>query len=252
MADSDADKTAVPSRPTGETPASAEQRQARDNGHSLEVVFVQSAAGIITSFAWPVALLILTFFLIRHANDLGNAITNFMIGKQSFEVSATTRGIEFKVIQGLRQQAREEAKGAESVEKEFAKWGVDVSSAVCRLGPEALSRPEPLAKILWVDQHPGHNIGLEYAFGALGILVIDIDSNTQIDESFRTVGNFDVVITNMARPDNDDGPTGGLKTVDILRRFYPGTPVIIYSASYARQYEQDHPSSTTFDSPIVA
>lgn len=166
-----------------------------------------------------------------------------MRGKQSLELSANRQGVEFKVLQGLKVQDKNA--GGQLVEKEFAKWGIDVSSAICRLSREAADRERPIARILWVDPHPGNNIGLQYAFGQLGILVVAINDETQTDEAFRTAGDFDGVITHMGED------FAGLRTVEAIRANYPLTPVIIYSGSYGRKFEKEHPRGERLDAPVV-
>jgi CheY-like chemotaxis protein len=79
---------------------------------------------------------------------------------------------------------------------------------------QASQPPDLRMKILWVDDHPQNNIGLQYAFQALGMIVVCIDSNSGIGSTFATAGRFDVVITDMYRdavPERDRPvePEGG-------------------------------------------
>src|ERR1700759_4917212 len=72
------------------------------------------------------------------------------------------------------------------------------TAATCILAPTSTAaafgppRPETVTKVLWVDDHPQNNIGLQYAFQTLGIVVVCIDSNEGIQQAFRTSGGFDV------------------------------------------------------------
>jgi len=109
----------------------------------------------------------------------------------------------------------------------------------------APARRETLVKVLWVDDHPQNNIGLQYAFQALGMVVICIDSNAGIQEAFTTADGFDVVITDMYRDAIKDRP--GLQTVDIIRKQHPGVPVVIYAGSYTAAHANEPVSS-----PVIA
>jgi hypothetical protein len=237
------DPAPTPNPRPSESPATSATQPSRP------IAILNAIAPIIASLAWPATVLFLAWFAFRHAGNIAQAFDRFLTGKESVEASVSTTGIAFKVLQGLKEQGNPSGVGAEEAAKVFARWGVDVSAAICKLGPEALARKQPLAKVLWVDPHPGNNIGLEYAFGALGILVVDINSNGQIEKAFRTAGGFDLVITNM---DRDDDPAGnGLRTVDIIRDNYPPTPVIIFSAGYARSYEAEHKGQKNYPPPIL-
>jgi DNA-binding NarL/FixJ family response regulator len=124
------------------------------------------------------------------------------------------------------------------------------ASAATKLVPQALRRPETLVKVLSVDDHPQNNIGLQYAFQALGMVVICIDSNAGIQEAFATANGFDVVITDMYRgaiKNRPVEPEAGLQTVDIIRKQHPGVPVVIYAASYSATHANEPVSA-----PVIA
>jgi CheY-like chemotaxis protein len=99
-------------------------------------------------------------------------------------------------------------------------------AAARQLVPKALQQVGPLLKVLWVDEHPQNNIGLQYAFQALGMIVICIDTNAGIPAAFTTAKGFDVVITDIGRPGD---PRGGFKTIEIIGADHSGTPVIVYT-----------------------
>jgi DNA-binding NarL/FixJ family response regulator len=93
-----------------------------------------------------------------------------------------------------------------------------------------------------VDDHPQNNIGLQYAFQALGMMVVCIDSNAGIADSFSTAGRFDVVITDMYRDamgSRPAQPEAGLQTVELINADFGNVPVIIYAGNYSAQHATD-------------
>jgi CheY-like chemotaxis protein len=155
-------------------------------------------------------------------------------------------GVRFVVIaqevqKGLTQQVTAQAGGN-------APQGAD-ATGIQQVAAEAASQLSSatvnhsiVTKVLWVDDHPQNNLGLAYAFQALGIIVVCVDSNDGIGEAFATSGGFDVVITDVYRDavgDRRAQPEGGLETVKIIRERPGSVPVIIYAGSYAASHASD-------------
>src|SRR5580698_11007504 len=130
--------------PTG--PSKPSQTQSPDRSVAAKYVtlisLLQTLTPLLRGVAWPITAIILVTFTIYHADYLFSTIDRFMRGKQSLEVSANRQGVQLKVLQGLKVQAN--SAGAQLVEKEFAKWGIDVSSAICRLNREPTDRGGPI------------------------------------------------------------------------------------------------------------
>lgn len=92
------------------------------------------------------------------------------------------------------------------------------ATSVSQVQAATATKSRFIAKILWVDPHPANNIGLQYAFQSLGMIVVTVQDDIGIEPAFQTAGNFDVVITNMARDSSDEA---GLKTVALLKQPTP-------------------------------
>jgi len=110
-----------------------------------------------------------------------------MINKQSLDAEVGATGIIFKIQQqvqsGLIQQVSNQ--GPLTVTK-LDQIGRDATAAASMLGVSTTSTPFSVRKVLWVDDHSENNIGFQYAFASLGIIVISIDSNKNLEEAFRT------------------------------------------------------------------
>lgn len=213
---------------------------------------------LIVGLAWPATVLILVYlfahFLIQHANGVVKFVNDILQKEQTLEFSAGPRmGVLIKVVQREVQNglSRQEAQSGPVQPDQVNRLKQTADLAVNQLIPQALGRrPEALVKVLWVDDHPENNIGLQYAFQALGILVICVDSNEGIQEAFAAAGEFDVVITDMYRDairDRPAKPEGGWETVSIIRSQHPKVPVIIYAGTYSAAHANDAVST-----PVIA
>jgi CheY-like chemotaxis protein len=223
------------------------------NGYKLVADVFASLVTLLVGFAWPATVLILIYVVARNADAVHKFINEFMQGKQSVEVSAgPTEGLVVKIVSqqvqsGLNQQIATEAGQVSSEQKSAVRQAAD--TAATKLVEQA-PHPPARMRILWVDDHPQNNIGLQYAFQALGMIVVCVDSNLAIASAFATAGDFDVVITDMNRDvvgNRPAEPEAGLQTVQIIRADHPNVPVIIYAGRYSAQHANEPLSP-----PVVA
>jgi hypothetical protein len=156
-----------------------------------------------------------------------------MLGTQSVKVSAGIKEVSLEIVtlqvqNGPTGQIAADSGQVSSAQQDAVKRVAE--SAATRLVKQASQAPEVRMKILWIDDHPQNNIGLQYAFQALGMMFICIDSNASMASSFATAGGFDVAITDMYRDairDRPAEPEGGWQTVSMIKNEHPGVPAII-------------------------
>jgi DNA-binding NtrC family response regulator len=86
-------------------------------------------------------------------------------------------------------------------------------------------------RILWVDDHPENNTALINAFKELGIQVI-LTTSTEQAEELLAQSQFDVVISDMGRPPDDEA---GKTLLKWMQSRALKTPVIIYAGSWAAE-----------------
>jgi CheY-like chemotaxis protein len=215
-------------------------------GFKLMAGLFASLVTLLVGLAWPVTFLILIYVLARNAGAIQKFINEFMQDKQSVEVSAGLKeGLLVKIVSqqvqsGLTQQLEKDS-GRVSIEQQSAVQHA-ADSAAAKLLQQASQPPDTRMKILWVDDHPQNNIGLQYAFQALGMIVVCADSNAAIFGAFTTAGHFDVVITDMFRDEvgsRPAEPNAGLQTIDIVKVNYPKVPIIIYAGKYSAQHASE-------------
>jgi CheY-like chemotaxis protein len=213
---------------------------------------------IVKGIAWPVAALILAVMFIHHFPDMIQAFVKAAAqGNTNYEVDVGPNGIHFKTLEQVAQITAGVIEQGNSVDSNgqprptTAKPDV---KTIARLAANAVNEstasgtisPRLPKKVLWVDDNPQNNAGLQSAFEALGIEVVDVTANNQIESAFKREGSFDIVITDMVR-DQPPDREGGLKTVEQIRRQHPGIPVIIYSGPYANEHSDAPP-----ESPVIA
>jgi CheY-like chemotaxis protein len=236
------------------TSVSTPSKPAEYPGYKLISDLFSSFASVIVGLAWPATALILAFLLAQNANGVMKTLTEFMKDKKTFEVSVGPKeGLMVKIAareaeSGLTRQIAAQSGTVSTDQQNSAQRAAD--SAASKLIPLASLRPEGPTKVLWVDDHPQNNIGLQYAFQALGMIVVCIDSNAGIHDAFATARGFDVVITDMFRDGvskKPDEAEAGLQTLKIIAADHPKVPVIIYSGSYAAKHANDPLSA-----PVIA
>ena len=228
-----------PQASTNQHPASPKIPE--HGGYWLISQLLASLVSLFVGLAWPATVLLLAFLLVHKAGAIKDFLNDFMKDKERVEVSAGGQGVLVKIValqvqSGLsRQIAQTGPVSSDEVQR-------TADSAAAKLVPQTLRSKEAPVKVLWVDDHPENNIGLQYAFQALGIIVVCINSNDAISDAFTTAGGFDVVITDMFRDailGKPDQPEAGLDTAKIIERTHPNVPVIIYAGRYSAQHAGD-------------
>jgi CheY-like chemotaxis protein len=103
-------------------------------------------------------------------------------------------------------------------------------------------------KVLWVDDHPENNALEVQSLNSLGIEVTVAESTADAMRALQ--GNeFDVVISDMARHDDDQAGYALLEKIRMLR---PTTPLIIYSSSHTADQARSIVSSGAYGSTSKA
>jgi CheY-like chemotaxis protein len=218
------------------------------SGYKLAADIFASLVTLLVGLAWPATVLILIYVVAHHTDvsAIQKSVNEFMQDKQSVKLSASLKeGFAVEIVSrqvqnGLTRQIAAESGQVSSAQRSTVQRVAE--SAATKLLQQASQSPEARMKILWVDDHPQNNIGLQYAFQALGMIVVCVDSNAAIAGSFATAGRFDVVITDMYRDavrDRPAEPEGGWQTVKIIKTDYPNVPVIIYAGDYSAQHKDD-------------
>lgn len=215
--------------------------------HDTFAGIVTALAALISAAAWPALVGGVLFFAARNIDRVTVAFNRLLEGRGSTEVSTGTFGVEFV------EKAATASSGAVIEAARKSPAGLPGPSKVSDLAESARAAAASLAgtmfdpgrrlRILWVDDHPEHNVDLQLAFQVLGMIVVCIDSNEVLDQSFESAESFDLVITDMNRDEVVErraaDPEGGLRTVSIVAEISPNTPVIVYAGWWATQHLRD-------------
>lgn len=100
----------------------------------------------------------------------------------------------------------------------------EVSAFVRRLGRSP--------RLLWVDDRPSNNRHERWALENMGVTV-DLSTSTRDAQQKLRRGGYDVVITDMARPQE---PRAGYALLESMTDGGDATPLIIYSSSNAPEH----------------
>ena len=170
----------------------------------VRIQAVRSFTKLALAFIWAFFLVFALYFLARHSCGIYRIVDAFLSNKQSVSFSAGTSGVSVSIQAALADAARNPptegfATSSEPTPSEIQELGLEGERAIRKIQALGFHNPEPAAKLLWVDDHPGNNIGLQAAFEAMGLRVVTIECNERIPEAFKVAGGFDVVITDMGR-----------------------------------------------------
>jgi CheY-like chemotaxis protein len=103
-------------------------------------------------------------------------------------------------------------------------------------------------KVLWVDDHPENNALEAQSLTALGIDITFVESTADAMRAIK--GNeFDVVISDMARHDDDQA---GYSLLEKVRAVRPTMPFILYSSSHSVDQARSIASSGAYGSTSKA
>ncbi|MET9262755.1 hypothetical protein [Amycolatopsis sp. NPDC004079] len=96
--------------------------------------------------------------------------------------------------------------------------------------PAALPEPgatSALARVLWIDDHPGNNVYETLALERLGKLVT-VATTSAAARIYLSRMDFAAVVTNLGR---DDDPEAGTRFIQELRAAGNRIPVVVYTAN---------------------
>ena len=215
--------------------------------HDTFAGIVTALAALISAAAWPALVGGVLFFAARNVDGVTVGLNRLLEGRSSAKVTAGPFGVELvekaagASADAVIAAARKSPAGMPGP-SEVSDITVGAQAAAASLAP-TMTDPGRRLKILWVDDHPEHNVDLQLAFQVLGMVVVCVDSNEVLDEAFSDAESFDLVITDMSRDEvvgvRAAEPEGGLRTVSIVAEIAPKTPVIIYAGRWAAQHLGD-------------
>lgn len=140
--------------------------------------------------------------------------------------------VEVKTPIGFSISARGQAAAAHSLLQAAAERQEPLDEDLARSEIEAAARgAESLGRaprVLWVDDQPSNNRHERSALHALGMQVTMSVSTEDALALLSTKAAFDVIISDMARP---EGEMAGYSLLESLRRSGSTTPFLIYSSS---------------------
>lgn len=174
---------------------------------------MQQLTELLAVLAWPIVVVIGLVMFRRPLGDLLSRDDVSVTGPAGIAISARRAAsalVEASAVKGgavSAPQAEDQAR--------------EVSAFVRRL------RRDP--RVLWVDDQPSNNRYERRALESMGMVV---DLSTSTDDALRTLrrGGYDVVISDMGRPED---PRAGYLLLRAMRDRGDRTPFVVYSSSDA-------------------
>jgi|SRR6516165_4037154 hypothetical protein len=150
-----------------------------------------SIVALIVGISWPVTLIILIILFYEHLPSLRTLTSGL---RQVFpdrtiskvEAGLGPKGIDFTlemaaaVAAGVRSQPSTAGGKTDATVSPATAKELSIGS-VSEINRFSATRPGPTANILWVDPHPANNIGLQYSFQSLGMVVMTIQDDDGIE-----------------------------------------------------------------------
>ncbi len=109
----------------------------------------------------------------------------------------------------------------------------DITRSVDRVVTQRAIKRFADARILWVDDHPENNVYERLSFESLGIKVDVARATAEALEKVRAGRTFEVIISDMGRPDDREA---GYTLLRALRKQGDKTPYVIYAGSDSPEY----------------
>jgi CheY-like chemotaxis protein len=183
---------------------------------------------LIEALAWPAVVLFVAWrfhdavaALVKPA-DAGQ--TTVKVGPTGVEITRIASSAAAAAIAASAQRAGEPA--ADGAAQEQIVRNIAGAAAA---GLVASGTGTKALRLLWVDDNPANNRLLVTAFRELGIEVTERTSTEAGLEAMREA-RFDLVITDMARPPDEEA---GLTLLRAIRAEHPALPVVIHAARWA-------------------
>ncbi|EMH9753741.1 response regulator [Proteus mirabilis] len=173
---------------------------------------------VISSLLWPLIVCFLIFYFRKHLLKL---IDTFFDGKLNIKIS----GFELNLKENSIQQGH--------IILDLQSKLVEMGKKIHTLHPnsEKILLPNiPMKKkVLWVDDNPSNN---SYLIETLKINHIDVDTSLSTSDAIEKIksNNFDVIISDMGRPEDD---RAGITLTKKIRDLKIQTPIFIFCGNWA-------------------
>jgi CheY-like chemotaxis protein len=195
---------------------------------------IEVTSKLVGALAWPtVALVVLWWF--------GAAIRQFLssISEGSFKAfgieGTAKRSIQQAIVTADLSRQDSELEQTRQMPNSVGKslFAADYAANLLRSHP---GFPHECRRLLWVDDQPTNNVLEMKALEGLGFRIDMVVSTDEAIHDIAKAGKYDVIISDMSRPDDNEG---GKTLIRKLREIGDETPVIVYSSNESPKFESD-------------
>jgi CheY-like chemotaxis protein len=185
---------------------------------------------LVEALVWPAVVL----FVAWRFHDAVAALvkpaeagqTTVKVGPTGVEITRIASSAAAAAIAATTQRGGEPAAASDgTAQQQIVR---NIAGAVAA-GLEASATGTKALRLLWVDDEPANNRLLVGAFRELGIEVAERTSTEAGLQALRE-GRYDLLITDMGRPPDDEA---GMTLLRAVRAEHPSLPVVIHAARWA-------------------
>lgn len=189
---------------------------------------IQAIANLITALFWPLIAISIFFYFGPPIKRFLQQSKEATVGGMGFEATFR-RDFESALLYGL--SVAKESDHPDQISEEQIEGLLSEFSTY--LEPETQSEISE-ASVLWVDDNPDNNLYERETFESLGLNIDLSESTTDATKKLQTT-NYDVVISDMGRPEND---RAGYDLLEQKRQMGNTVPFIIYSYGVEEEHKQ--------------
>lgn len=186
---------------------------------------VELFTALVRALSWPIVALALLFYF-------GPALRERL---PTSDVSVKGMGIEVTLQRGFAAGANYGMALAEKspgmTPEEFR---AEIEDAAAETTPESVRRLKG-ARLLWVDDNPQNNVYERNALEDMGVRVT-ISTSTEDALAKLDASDFDVVISDMGRPENE---RAGYDLLERKQESGNRTPFVIYAGSNKEEHKRE-------------
>lgn len=208
---------------------------------------IEALVSLISAISWPLVAVFIVVFLGNPIKAILGNLSELSLKAGGFETQAKTKEIEAAASLGA---AVAQEKSASKPENKIAteNESFKIVGLVNRVFQPRVINRLINRKILWVDDRPDNNFYERKSLEALGIQ-FTISKSTEDALNKLRQNNYDVIISDMGRPEDD---RAGYQLLDEIKKMGINTPFIIYSGSNLPEHKAEARQKGAYGSTNIA
>lgn len=201
---------------------------------------------LISAISWPLVAIFIVVFLGKPLKKIVSNLSELSLKAGEFEAKAKTKEIEVAASLGAAiVKKKTDVKLEDNI---YIQESLKIAGLVDRVFRPKIIKRLTNKKILWVDDKPENNFYERKSLSTLGIQFTISKSTEDALEKLRR-NNYDVIISDMGRPEGD---RAGYTLLDEIHKRGIDIPFIIYSSSNLPKHKSEAYQQGAYGSTNIA